>query len=128
MGIKAVPTPVEDAARAYDDKKHDGFLSIPSAALAYQWSTQAHYFIDLHAGFLPGCLTISNAAFDGLPLEAQRAVRQASARFIAHFAEIGREQSDQLVNGLFEKPGLHKIDPSPAFREEFFATAQKARE
>jgi TRAP-type C4-dicarboxylate transport system substrate-binding protein len=128
MGIGTVPTPVEEAARAYDEKRSDGFLSIPTGALAYQWSTQTRYFVDLHAGFLPGCLTISNTAFDALTLEAQRAVRQVSAKFLAHFEEIGREQSAQLLNGLFEKQGLRRIEPSPAFREEFVAAADQARE
>ena len=33
--------------RAYDDERIDGFIAVPSAALAFQWSAQARYVTDL---------------------------------------------------------------------------------
>jgi hypothetical protein len=40
------------AEGAYDEKRTDGFVAIPSAALAYQWSTQARYYAELRSGFM----------------------------------------------------------------------------
>src|SRR5581483_2060377 len=47
MGLKAVPTPLDEAGRAYDDGRIDGFIGVPTAALAFQWSTRVRYFTDL---------------------------------------------------------------------------------
>jgi TRAP-type C4-dicarboxylate transport system substrate-binding protein len=128
MGIPLVPLSVEKAARAYDDKQIDGFIAIPTAALAYQWSAQARYFTPLRGGFLPACLTLSTAAFDALPLEQQQALRQASTNLIARFDEVGRSQDKQLLSGLFEKQGLTRIEVSASLAQEWGASAREARE
>ncbi len=128
MGIVPVPTRPEEAAHAYDDKRLDGFLTIPAGALAFQWSSQARYFTTLHAGFLPGCLALSTAAYDALPLEQQTALRQASAKFIARFEDVGVEQDAKLVSTLFERQGLERVPLSPSFEKEFYAAAESARD
>jgi TRAP-type C4-dicarboxylate transport system substrate-binding protein len=128
MGVPLVPTSVLDAARAYDDRKLDGFIAIPGAALAFQWSSQARYYTDLSIGFLPGCFTLSTTAFDGLSLEQQRALRQASATMIAHFEDIGREQDGRLLNGLFERQGLTRVAVTSHFFNEFFDAARSTRD
>src|SRR5207248_2976006 len=46
MGFTVVPLPIHEAARAYDEGRHDGFISPPTAALGFQWSTQARWFTD----------------------------------------------------------------------------------
>jgi hypothetical protein len=35
---------------------------------------------------------------------------------------------EQLLGGLFEKQGLKRVEPSPQFRDRFYAELQKARE
>jgi TRAP-type C4-dicarboxylate transport system substrate-binding protein len=128
MGLQLVPGRVEDAARLYDEKRTDGFIAIPSAALAYQWSTQARYYTELHSGFLPGCLTISASAFDALPLHQQQALKQAAASLIAHFEDVGRATDSKLLNGLFQKQGLKRSEVSVALATEFSTSAKSARD
>ena len=65
-GPHIVPLPVEAAARAYDDGKVDGFIGLPSAALAFQWSSQARYAMDLRVGYLTGCILVSRRAWDSI--------------------------------------------------------------
>ncbi|MGZ3408484.1 MAG: TRAP transporter substrate-binding protein DctP, partial [Polyangia bacterium] len=83
MGMTVVPRPLESAARDYDQHVLDGFIAVPTAALAFQWSAEAHYYTDLRPSFLRGCLLISSRAFDQLPIHGQQAVRQSAARTIA---------------------------------------------
>jgi TRAP-type C4-dicarboxylate transport system substrate-binding protein len=128
MGIGLVPAKIEDAARGYDEHLLDGFVAIPAAALAYQWSTQARFFTELRTGFLPACMVISTTAFDALPLEHQQAVRQAAARLLQRFDEVGDHERMQLIGGLFEKQGMTRVPVSPALRDEFFHAAEAARE
>jgi TRAP-type C4-dicarboxylate transport system substrate-binding protein len=128
IGIRLAPLSVEAAAKAYDEKRVDGFIAIPTAALAYQWSAQARYFTPLMGGFLPGCFTMSTAAFDALPIEQQQTLRHAAATLIARFEDVGRQQDQQLLSSLFQKQGLQRIDVSPQLAREFSAAALGARD
>lgn len=128
MGMKIVKLPLYDAARAYQEGKIDGFISVPAAALAFQWSTQARYATDLHIGFLRGCFLMSTRSWDLLTVEQQQAVREANARVAARLEQIGREQDDALLHGGFQKQGLQLVPASAELRSEFFAEARAARE
>jgi len=127
-GIPAVGTAVEEAGRAYEDKRIDGFLAIPAAALAFQWSAQTQYLSELHLGFLPGCLAMSNHAWDQLTVEERNALTVAAAKFQSRLETIGREQDQQLLNGLFARQGLKQTPVSGGFASEFFELARGARE
>ena len=54
-------------------------------------------------------------------------MRSLPTTLSARFNDTGRLMEDALLNGLFEKQGLKRIEPSQAFRDEFAAEAQKAR-
>ncbi len=127
MGIHSVPLPVEDAGKAYDDGLVDGFIGVPTAALAYQWSTRAHFFTSLHTAFLPGCLVVARRAFDGLPLAHQQAIRSAAAKFVARFEDLGAAQDEALLGGLFQHQGLVRADPSPELARDFNDAARDVR-
>jgi TRAP-type C4-dicarboxylate transport system substrate-binding protein len=128
IGIPVVPLPVEDAARAYDEKRHDGFISIPTAALAYQWSIQARYYLDLPLQFLPGCVAVAHAAIDPLTLEQQQALRQAGAKLLAHFDEAGHAQNAALLHGLFERQGLRPLPVSDQLRDDWIEATRATRD
>jgi TRAP-type transport system periplasmic protein len=128
MGIRPVALPLHGAARGFDEGKLDAYFAVPTAALAFQWAAQMHYATDLRAGFLRGCILLSNRAFDALPVDAQQAVRSAGAKLIARLEDLGRRQDDDLMGGLFERQGLKPVPVTPQFRAEFFEAARKARE
>lgn len=127
MGGRPVPIDVSDAARAYDDARIDGFIAVPAAALAYQWSTQARYFTTLPMAFLPACVVLSNRAFDALSVADQQMLKTTTARFMLRFNDLGRSQEEQLLGGLLEKQGLTRVTPSEAFVEGFTREAVAAR-
>jgi TRAP-type C4-dicarboxylate transport system substrate-binding protein len=128
MGMQIVPTSLFDAAPAYDQQKLDGFLSVPTAALVFGWSTQAHYLTDLRTGYLMGCVVIANRAMDRLPIEHQNVIHQVAQEAGVHFTESGRDLDDRLLGGLFAKQGLKVVPVSKTFRAEFFEAARLARE
>jgi TRAP-type C4-dicarboxylate transport system substrate-binding protein len=128
MGVRSVALPIEDAAAAYDGHEIDGFIAVPTAALAYRWSAQAKYFSELSAAVLPGCIVVSRRAFDQLTIEQQKMVRAATAKFIVRFLDLGDEQERRLLHGLFEHQGLKRVEVSREFLEEFRQAADKARE
>jgi TRAP-type C4-dicarboxylate transport system substrate-binding protein len=128
LGFASVPMPLEDAGQAYDEGKIDGFFSIPTAALAFQWYTRTRYLLDLPLGYLWGCLLVTQRAFDRLPPEHQGTLRAAGAKLGARLEEIGRAQDEALLHGLFQKQGVTPTEPSAQLRNELYAAALMARE
>jgi TRAP-type C4-dicarboxylate transport system substrate-binding protein len=128
MGLSVVPRGVASAFKSYDQGEVDGFLAVPTAALAFQWSTEARYYHDLRASFLRGCLLISSRAYDALSVDGQQAVKVAAARTIARLEELGQRQDDALLSGLFARQGVTPVPVSDQFRAEFFEAARAMRD
>ena len=128
MGVSAVALPIEAAATAYDARQIDGFIAIPTAGLAFRWSAQAKYFTELSAAILPGCLVVSQHAFDQLGIEQQQSVQAASAKFMVRFGDLGQAQDEALLTTLFERQGLQRVPLSADFLAEFRQSARRARE
>jgi TRAP-type transport system periplasmic protein len=127
MGLHVVPTPVHEALAAMEAGRVDGFMAIPTAALAFQWSTRTRYLTILRAGHLNGCILVANRAFDRLAIEHQQIVRAAVSTMAARLEEISGREDETLVDSLFARQGLQVAAPSPSFRADFFAAAEKAR-
>jgi TRAP-type C4-dicarboxylate transport system substrate-binding protein len=128
LGVHAAPLPIDEAYRAFEDGRIDGFFAVPSSALAFQWSTETRYMTDLRVSFLRTCILVSTRAFDQLPADAQQALLTASARGIVGLEELGRSQDEQLLGGLFVRQGIKPVPVSETFRAEFFNEALTARE
>ena len=101
---------------------------MPTAALGFQWSTEARYVTDLRVAFLRACIIVSTRAFDPLPLEARNALLNSSARGMTRLEEMGRDSDEQLLGKLFAKQGLKTVAVDESFRADFFAQARAARE
>jgi TRAP-type C4-dicarboxylate transport system substrate-binding protein len=127
MGLNVVPLPVADAARAYDNGHVDGFLAIPLAALAFQWSSRAHYITDLRGSYIWSCMVITERSMQRLPTAQQEIMRQSAARARERFEEMGRRTDEALLGGLFAKQGAISVPVSESFRAEYIASARAAR-
>jgi TRAP-type C4-dicarboxylate transport system substrate-binding protein len=78
---------------------------------------------------LSSCLLIANRAFDALPVESQKAIRDAGAKMQARMEDVGREQDAQLDDGgLFKRQGLAFVQVTAQFRDAFYAAAKQVRE
>ena len=127
LGFSVLPLPIYEAAHAFEEKRHDGFVATPAAALAFQWSTLARYYEPMPIAYLVGCLVVANRALDELTLPDQQALQGAAAKAIIHIDEAGREMDAQLLGGLFEKQGLHRVTPSSQLQVEYDVSAVRAR-
>ena len=128
LGLPAVPLPVEQASRAYEEGRTDGFIAVPTAALAFQWSTATRYMAQLHLGFLTGCMIMTNRAFDPLSVKARSALTVSVARFGARLEDLGRSQDAALLDKLFAKQGLQNVPISRSFAADFFDRAHTLRD
>ncbi|MCU1280247.1 MAG: TRAP-type C4-dicarboxylate transport system, substrate-binding protein [bacterium] len=127
LGLHVVATPLESAARAYDEKSVDGFISMPEAALAFQWSAQASYLEDIALSYRNGCVFVTSRSFDALPIEAQRYIRTATAKLRGRLDDRSRREDELLLGGLFARQGLKTVAVSERFRRDFFGEAREMR-
>jgi TRAP-type C4-dicarboxylate transport system substrate-binding protein len=127
LGLKVVQTTLETAGRAFEEGKFDGFITIPTAALAFQWTTQTKYLTPLRISFRSGCLIIATRAFDPLPLEVQRAIKGAAGKLSQRIEDLGRREDDALLGGLLAKQGVTPVPESGQLRSEFYDAARTAR-
>jgi TRAP-type C4-dicarboxylate transport system substrate-binding protein len=128
LGLHVTNEAIGDVAAQYAAGKIDGFLTTPSVALAWQWSSQARVYMDLRLAFLSSCLMVTNASFDALPIEAQRAVRTAVAKLAERSELLARQQEDALLGKVFPKQGLQRVPVGELLLGEFFAAARALRE
>jgi TRAP-type C4-dicarboxylate transport system substrate-binding protein len=127
LGLDAVALPVDKVGAAFEAGTVEGLPALPTAALAFQWSAQARYFLDLPLAFMPACVMIANRAFDALTIEQRDAIIAAGAKFSHRFDDASQSLDQALLGGLFERQGLKRIVPSVAFRDEFLEAATRAR-
>lgn len=127
LGFSVLPLPIYEAAHAFEQKRHDGFVATPAAALAFQWSTEARYYEPLPIAYLIGCLVVANRAYDELTLPDQQALSAAAAKAVIHIDEAGRDMDSQLLGGLFEKQGLHQVPVTNTLQVEYDVAAVRAR-
>jgi TRAP-type C4-dicarboxylate transport system substrate-binding protein len=126
LGLTLVPLSFEQSRHAFDEGQVDGFLAPPAGAMAFQWSTQARYLLDVVTDWILGCVVISNTAFDKLTLEQRQIVRAATAKFLVRFDDVGAVADAKLLGGLFQKNGVTMVTPDARFRAEFESESQAA--
>jgi TRAP-type C4-dicarboxylate transport system substrate-binding protein len=118
LGLQLVPLPHGEAARAYEQKRVDGFIAPPASALSFQWSSQSHAFTDLKLAYLVACGALTNVVFDALPNAYRDQIMTQAALLEQRFEEANEGFDQQLLDRVFVKNGLRRIEPSPAFRRE----------
>jgi TRAP-type C4-dicarboxylate transport system substrate-binding protein len=128
LGLLVVPDEIDRAGALFDNGKIDGLVAVPAAALAYQWSVQATYLVDLRESFLYGCLLISSPSFLSLSLDDQRTMLAAGAELRQRLSVLTQEMEDGLLGGLFQHQGVKMVPVSESFRAEYFAAARAVRD
>jgi TRAP-type transport system periplasmic protein len=127
MGMNMVPGPIDQLTPMYDGGKIDGMFVIPTAALAFQWTTRARYFIELRSSMLAGCMSVSQKAYDSLSFDQQQALKAASAKFGVRFEDLGKREEGMLLGGALDRQGVKKLGTSEALRVQFLEAASLAR-
>jgi len=126
MGFALVPAPIDNAGSLYTDGRVDGFVAIPAAMLAFQWSAQARYVSDVKASYMIACMVLTQKSMSKLPLLQQQIIRAATAKLSARMEAVGAEQDEKLLGGLFGRQGLSPSPVSESVRAEFWKEARAA--
>jgi TRAP-type C4-dicarboxylate transport system substrate-binding protein len=128
LGLHVTDEAIGDVSSSYTSKKIDGFLTTPAVAQAWQWSSQARYFMDLRLSFINSCLMVTNASFEALPIDAQRTVRGAVAQLVERSEKLARDQDELLLGTVFPQHGLERVPVDVRLASEFREAARTLRE
>jgi TRAP-type C4-dicarboxylate transport system substrate-binding protein len=127
LKLKIVALPIEDAQKAFDDKRTDGYATTPVAALAFQWYLGTKYLTDLRLGYLMGCFVVRQAALDALPPDQQAIVRKNATKLGAKIDADNKRSDQKLFSETYEHLGVKSSPVSKKFRAEFFEAARAGR-
>jgi TRAP-type C4-dicarboxylate transport system substrate-binding protein len=128
MGLQLVELPFDAAARGFEERRHDGFITPPTGALAFQWSVVARYSLDLRTEFLMGCLVVRDRVFQRISFADQQILRSAAAKLAVRFGELGASENARLLSGLLQRQGVHPLPVSDELRREWRDAARAARQ
>jgi TRAP-type C4-dicarboxylate transport system substrate-binding protein len=128
MGVDIVSTPLYEATRAYEQGRADGFLTIPTAALAFQWSPLVRYFTELYESYLWGCIVVAERSFSRLSFQQQQVLMATTATMQERAESMTRKIDEDLMKRLFKRQGLTPVAVSDTFRTQFFAAARASRD
>jgi TRAP-type C4-dicarboxylate transport system substrate-binding protein len=126
MGVNIVPLSFNQAAPAYDERRVDGFFSIPAAAVYYRYGVKARYFLDLGGMNIPGCVIFSRPLYNTLSAHEQKVLREAAERLGTRITLDGHKQDQDLMERIFPEHGLRPVAMNDAFRREFVETGLAA--
>jgi TRAP-type transport system periplasmic protein len=128
MGFSLVPAELDQATALARAGKIDGFLALPAASLAFQWSIEAPYLVELRQNVLFACVLMSPRVYHSLTPEQQRQLQTTTAQLRERVNDVGRSMETGLLEGGFAHQGVKRMPVSESMRAEFFAAARAARE
>ncbi|MEP6863492.1 MAG: TRAP transporter substrate-binding protein DctP [Deltaproteobacteria bacterium] len=127
LKLEIVATNLEEARKAFDDKRVDGFATTPVAALAFQWYVGTKYLTDLRLGYQMGCFVVRQSALDALPPDQQVIVRKNATKLGARIDADNKRSDQKLFGETYEHLGVKSSPVSKKFRAEFFEAARAGR-
>lgn len=128
LKIPIVGASLTAAHKDFDEKRTDGYVTTPVAALAFQWYVGAKYITDLRTGYLMGCFVMRESALDQLSPDQQTVVRKAATKLGVKIDVDSRRMDQKLLGSTYEKLGLKFVPVSKKFKAEFFEASRLARQ
>jgi TRAP-type C4-dicarboxylate transport system substrate-binding protein len=128
VGLDIVGIPIGTVTGSLEERKIDGFIAIPTAALAFQWSPHARVLLHMPLGFLAGCLLISHRSWNRVDPTLRQEIMGSAAKAMERMADMMDRQEGLLLGGLFQRQGVRVMDPTPGLRAEYFGASRLARD
>jgi TRAP-type C4-dicarboxylate transport system substrate-binding protein len=125
-GLKPVPLETGDILTGLETGLIDAVPLPPFYALATQVYRPAPHMLQLNWAPLVGALVITKPAWEPLPAELQRALREAAVTAGAEIRKAGREEAQEAVRTMQEKWALKVHEVTPEVEAEWRRTAEAA--
>jgi TRAP-type C4-dicarboxylate transport system substrate-binding protein len=126
MGLTVVPTSIEDARAASDSGKVDGYITIPSGMIAYQWWTRMKFFAPgVRFGSPSGCVVVTKKLHEKLAAPDRELLRDRLEKLAEKIGTLMRDQDARLLGDVFLQRGLTSTPTSDTLKAAD-AAVQKA--
>jgi TRAP-type C4-dicarboxylate transport system substrate-binding protein len=124
-GVSPVPLPFADVYTGLQTGLVDTAVTLPTAAIAFQWHTKLKTFTDQPLSYIVGVLVINKKSFEQLSPADQATVRKTMADAFSRLNKLNREDNENARTAL-KKQGLEFNTLSPDEREKWQAFADDA--
>ncbi len=124
-GVAPVPLPFADVYTGLQTGLLDTVVTLPTAAIAFQWHTKLKTFTDHPLSYLIGVLAINKKVFEQLTPEDQATVRTVMAKAFERLNKLNRQDNENAREAL-RKQGLEFNTLSPVERQKWQAFADES--
>ncbi len=104
-GVTPVPLPFADVYTGLQTGLLDTAVTLPTAAIAFQWHTKLTTLTDLPLSYIVGMLVINKKSFDKLSPADREVVRKTMATAFERLNKLNREDNDSARAAL-KKQGI----------------------
>jgi TRAP-type transport system periplasmic protein len=104
-GVTPVPLPFADVYTGLQTGLLDTAVTLPTAAIAFQWHTKLTTLTDLPLSYIVGMLVINKKSFDKLSAADQAVVRKTMAVAFDRLNKLNRQDNEGALAAL-KKQGL----------------------
>jgi TRAP-type C4-dicarboxylate transport system substrate-binding protein len=127
LGVSPHPLSVTDVLLSLQTGMVDTVYASAMGALALQWFTKVKYMSELRMANATGGVLMTKQAFDRLPDQHKKAVRQISKRYLKKLVQKIQEDNDKAIT-VMKQNGL-KITPLPngSELEKFYAVGKEVQ-
>ncbi len=122
FGIRSTPLALHDVSSSLDQGMIDSFYAPPLAALAFQWFSKVKYMIDYPFVNSTGAFIMKKAAFDALPADQQKILRDTAKAYSHKVVEASRKDNEAARKNLTDS-GIQFLKPSDADIKKYQAYA-----
>lgn len=126
-GFTVVATPLDEAMKAADEDKIDGFIGLAASSLAFQWHARAPYVLPLVVDNFGACMLMSARAWDLVPNQAREELRSAAAKLEARMELVGIEMDKTVMSGSLVGRGITVLPVSAELKRQFLEAARRTR-
>lgn len=123
-GVAPVPLPFPDVYTGLQTGLLDSVVTVPTAAIAFQWHTKLKTFTDVPLSYVVGVLVVTTKALAKLSESDQALVREVMADRFARLSSLNR-QDNQNARGALKNQGMTFVEMSD---EEFYSWQGSANE
>jgi TRAP-type C4-dicarboxylate transport system substrate-binding protein len=117
LEVRGVPMGVPDVLPGLSTGSIDAFFASPLSAVALQWSSKAKYVTSMVLSQASGATVISKKAFDAIPPEDQKVLREEGAKLEAKVVAQVRSDNATALERMKQK-GMEVVPTPPELAKE----------
>lgn len=125
FGLNPVPLSLQDVFTSLQTGLVDTVYISPVAAIALQWYTKVETMVDLPIVDGIGAFLMSKEAFDKLPEDLKKLLKEKSASYLKKLSTATRQSNDASIKILKEK-GIRVVSPNENEISEFRKKGEQA--